>query len=264
MLKRPQWLILTVFISSLNFGILSSFNFDRFLNECERFIKRLSNIDEPSILDKLLAKKYELAQFDDDSAFCFLVGKSILTDLATIWHELDKIDVLASRNKKDIKEVSRASRKYNLLSGPISIVPKILVHAMLNESMINNKDNLVQMSRFANYLPSLMAWRSLYYEGQITRNAKAIAKYNDDNNRTLSVTKFIQKLWLFSNKVLPYAGLYDFSKLDSEFNKINFNKNKKFEVLSVISNLSEMVRKYFRYKSEIGSYKLHKNYKKQR
>lgn len=205
---------------------------------------------EPNII---LDKWHNFLNGEAKDTFEVLYVKSFLTDLVTVWQELDKINVLGSTNKKDIKAIAKANKKYNIFYGPISLALNSFFHSVLNKNLGNDRNS--QIVRFLNYLPSLAAWKNLHLDGYIERNAKIIAGYNRISKRDLSSTKFLQKAWFGLNKILPYALIFGIKRLNSNMENVSYkNLAKFFEILRLASDTSEAIRKSHRYTAEMGNY----------
>ncbi|CDK30793.1 hypothetical protein [Candidatus Babela massiliensis] len=201
----------------------------------------------------ILDKWHNFLNGEAQDTFEVLYVKSFLTDLVTVWQELDKINVLGSTNKKDIKAISKANKKYNIFYGPISLALNSFFHTVLNKNLGDDRNS--QIVRFLNYLPSLAAWKNLYLDGYIERNAKVIAGYNRISKRDLSSTKFLQKAWFGINKILPYAFILGIKKLNSNMENASYKDLAKcFEVLKLASDISETIRKSHGYTAEMGNY----------
>lgn len=201
----------------------------------------------------ILSKWRNFLSGKKQDTFELLCAKSFLTDLVTVWQELDKINVLGSTNKKDIKAIAKANTKYNIFYGPISLGLNSFFHSVLNKNLGNDRN--AQIIRFLNYLPSLAAWKNLHLDGYIERNSKIIAGYNRISKRDLNSTKFLQKVWFGINKLLPYAFILGIKKLNSNMENASYRDLAKcFEVLKLVSDISETIRKSHRYTAEMGNY----------
>ncbi|CDK30789.1 hypothetical protein [Candidatus Babela massiliensis] len=172
--------------------------------------------------------------------FCFL------GDLINILKEINKIRVLGSFNEEVIHDAALLDRLFNSLV-PFSIIPNIY-YSLNSISYSLKQDRYVNFARFINFMNPILNFLLFdKREKQIEKNAYKISKYNKETNKTLSGEKFVQYNWLLFNKISPYLVFV----LSRNYEKLALNSYNVFEIAKALSNMSEIVRKHFRYKVEM-------------
>lgn len=222
---------------------------------------KLENNDSEKLLSNV--RKEHLATLRNE----FLSKLKILTsvNLINYLYELYRIKNIGSQNKKSIDRSAKLGMLSNIFS--IAKLPLHVINKIANKivpfNKIQVKDNALSLAKISWILPSLAAINFDRKDMELAKNAETIANYNKETNRSITKTKFIQGAWLSLNKVLPYAG-YIYSRIKNDnvnisevfTGKHNFGTSfYTFVKLKALADISEIVRKHYRYKAELGNYK---------
>ncbi len=190
-----------------------------------------------------------------------LVKFNAVCDLLSVIKEIDSIRVLGSHDKVDIKETNLFDGIVNLFSGVCGIFELRKFTEKMEE--FSSKDTHVLAARAFNLVYPLYNFILLAKDNEILKNTEKIAKYNKKTKRNLFKTKVVQSAWLAINKLAPYVGLALARNVNENTNLLNVFTNPErlkvksfetFEVAKALSNISEMMRKYYRHKAEVGDY----------
>lgn len=165
----------------------------------------------------------------------------ILFDIINFLKEVNNIRVLGSCNKMDITNSAKIDCLFNCISS-IWMITKFNDLGNIKQKNIINK--------IGQLVPNISNFIFLKFN-KIIDDADKIAKYNKEIKRDLYKTKASQYSWLTLNKIIPYLGL-----IGSKSRYLKENQN--FKMLKIISNISESIRRYYRYKAEMGDYRNHK------
>lgn len=191
-----------------------------------------------------------------------LVNFNAVCDLLSVIKEMNRIRVLGSHNKVDIKETNFLDGIVNLLSGVFGIFELRKFTEKMEE--FSSKDTHVLAARAFNLVYPLYNFILLAKDNEILKNTEKIAKYNKKTKRSLFKTKVVQSAWLAINKLAPYVGLALARNVNENTNLLNVFTNPErlkvksfetFEVVKALSNISEIMRKHCKHKAEVGDYK---------
>lgn len=191
-----------------------------------------------------------------------LVKFNAVCDLLSVIKEMNRIRVLGSRNKVDIKETNFLDGIVNLFSGVFGIFELRKFTEKMEE--FPSKDTHVLAARAFNLVYPLYNFILLAKDNEILKNTEKIAKYNKKTKRSLFKTKVVQSAWLAINKLAPYVGLTLARNVNENTSLLNVFTNPErlkarsfetFEIVKALSNISEIMRKYCRHKAEVGDYK---------
>ncbi len=202
--------------------------------------------------------------------------KILIKDLFTTSNELIRISTVGSINPTIIKITSKIGNIFHKFSIFELIWNYNYAYICQNDSSINYTqykvctslypiNQQVTLARWLQLLPSIFALKFIKYDNNIKDNAEIIAQNNKNNKRDLSNIKRKQYLWLAANKLLPYLGFaclrkfYDQNSLKNIFNidlskRSNLPSIQYLEIFKALADISEIMRKYSRYKSEVENY----------
>lgn len=195
-------------------------------------------------------------------------GATVFTryDLVHYFYELYRILNMGAKTPSRIKIgslIGKISNACSALRLPWVAFKESLLHGFIDP--LKNDTNL-KLARIANIIPSIAALGFYSKEKELASNAETIARYNEKTDRNLTKDKIIQTLWLTLNKTLPYAG-YVYSRVKNDHvsysnafsdERAENNFGSSFYTLlklKSLADISEIVRKHYRYKSELGNYK---------
>lgn len=208
-------------------------------------------------------RKLDKARWDLD----IIIAMS-LWDIFNVLKDLRKINVLGSHSPLKIKQAAKFNSAMNLLVNfCCGNYFKLLFLAIAAIDDEHNKNTLINNLKWLSFLPNIAELKFTVKDLEIIRNAEKLANYNKDIKRDLSKVKRKQYTWLAINKLAPYLGFALARKYNENNNIFDlFTKPKKlkdsskcvFEVLRMVSNISEVLRKNSLYKAEMGNYR---NYK---
>ncbi|CDK31053.1 hypothetical protein [Candidatus Babela massiliensis] len=191
-----------------------------------------------------------------------LVKFNAVCDLLSVIKEMNRIRVLGSQDKVDIKKTNVLDGIVNLFSGVFGIFELRKFTEKMEE--FPSKDTHVLAARAFNLVYPLYNFILLAKDNEILKNTEKIAKYNKKTKRSLFKTKVVQSAWLAINKLAPYVGLALARNVNENTNLLNVFTNPErlkvksfetFEVVKALSNISETMRKYCKHKAEVGDYK---------
>lgn len=194
-----------------------------------------------------------------------LLGKSIIYDLLTLGHEINKINIIGNFNPQEIKNLADISKVFDLNSCTTSFIAKIIFYYKLNK--YNNEEHLnkiVRLSRTVDLLSSLFEISSLKKDHIIFKDADKIAQCNKSRKIESNTTKLYQYIWLSLNKILPYIsyiGVKGSGYLSNSASNIEKNALTGFEALKALSTISEIIRKQKVQQAIIGDYNKYANLK---
>ncbi|MCK9543648.1 MAG: hypothetical protein M0R03_16640 [Novosphingobium sp.] len=187
--------------------------------------------------------------------------KNLFINIIQISNELYRISALGSTDPLHIKKAAKRGKIFHIfsaVSGSMKLCLKIIEIIIMEEYIpileyfnieINSYGKTKRLITSLDTLPGLSAFKFIGQDREIQNNAKKIAKYNKETNRDLRQTKLKQYAWLAVNKLAP--------SLLSTFTNNNDNRY----VFELFSNVSEIARKHYRYKAEMGDYKNYCNIK---
>ena len=117
-----------------------------------------------------------------------------------------------------------------------------------------NNDNGITLAKIALVAPSIAAVDFYFKDSELLANADAIVNYNKETSRNVTTDKIVQLTWFVLNKTLLSMGL--FSAITNHDERVTRTERIKTALtLKALENLSEIVRKHYRYKAELGNYK---------
>jgi len=237
-------------------------NIEQFLNKHEHILNNISKL-----INNIVTALNKLDQN---------ISKTMLTDIIHSFNELYRISSLGSNDDINIKRAAKIGQFFHILSilnMPINLLDYLNIKGlckMTDYFNIEHKatpiNSSVDLARFSTILPGLSAFKFAKQDAQVRRDASKIAQYNKATKRDLKSAKLKQLAWYGINKIAPYVGFALMRKIHDKDNFSNaFNHNsiinienrttmQTFSVFKAISNISEIIRKHYRYKAEMGDY----------
>ena len=233
----------------------------------KKFIPEESAKSTPNFDIRRNQKQYQSAREKKDQELnkqnlLFNIHVNIIWDSFNVLKEINKIRVLGSLNEKSILNAANLDGILHSFS-PMFFKAKISIFwDYIND--IPAQNIYVQYARAMSLIHPFIDIYFFKKDGEISKEAERISKYNKETGRNLSKTKFVQYSWLLFNKIAPYMAFalsrknnenVDFIDIFNNTEKLTLGSYERFEVVKEMAHVSEILRKLYRYIIEYGDYK---------
>ncbi|MCK9543647.1 MAG: hypothetical protein M0R03_16635 [Novosphingobium sp.] len=196
----------------------------------------------------------------------------ILIDLLYLINEIYRIKTVTSDNSSKIITHVSIGAIFNILSIIYGFTNTLNQNDLIHKfAGINYKDKriepisiIIKWALFSRILPAIAAVEFILKDIKIikdTKDTNELAKTNTKLNSNIKDFKTKQLIWLMINKITPYIAMAvlgsGYKQAESVKKQNNFT-GQVFIVIKAISDISEIIRKHYRYKVEIGNCQNHK------
>lgn len=195
----------------------------------------------------------------------FIINVSLLCDILPIINEINRIKILGGIDDQKIKDAILFDRKVNIYSNIFNLVKTIF--CIKQNKIISTENYYLNKAQFFSFFYIIYNLKFMKKDYEILKNIDNLIEYNKRETRNFTKVKFIQYVWLTVNKLAPYLGFIFSRKINENISILSALINSKnlklkpieiFRIIELLSQISEIMRKHYRYKVETGCYE---NYK---